>query len=189
VVATGGKPDLPPLPPRVNCVTHPTTRTASVKPALTLPCSTTISRGIYRDVKIIRNMLAAVAAISLHGPDRIIPARGDGFSVDTVGMAQYKLFPCARYALIFLPALAGASNDATFTASPLPDFLIPATIPFQEASLHGYDNGVEHALMCVTLAAGSNVITYEINAKADGWTPTGKARGCKSLPCFWIKPP
>jgi hypothetical protein len=41
-----------------------------------------------------------------------------GFSADTVGTALYKFFPCAKYALIFLPALAGPSNATTFTASP-----------------------------------------------------------------------
>jgi hypothetical protein len=96
-----------------------------------------------------------------------------GFSVDTVGMAQYKFFPCDHYALIFLPALAGASNTAAFTASPLPDFLVPATIPTQEASVHGYDDGVEQALMSVEIFAGSNVITYLRNGDTSGWTPSG----------------
>jgi hypothetical protein len=96
-----------------------------------------------------------------------------GFSADTVGTAQYKFFPCEKYALIFLPALAGASGATTFTASPLPDFLTPATLPTQEASVHGYDNGVEQALMSVEISAGSNVITYLRNGDTSGWTPSG----------------
>jgi len=96
-----------------------------------------------------------------------------GFSVDTVGMALYKLFPCDHFAMIFLPALAGASASTGFTASPLPDFLIPATLPTQEASVHGYDDGVEQALMSVELSAGSNVITYLRNGDTSGWTPSG----------------
>jgi hypothetical protein len=108
-----------------------------------------------------------------------------GFSADTVGMAQYKFFPCDHYALIFLPSLKGASNATSFTASPLPDFLVPATLPFQEASVHGYDNGAEQALMCVTLSAGSNVITYERNGDAAGWTPSGdKGVGLQVITVF-----
>jgi hypothetical protein len=108
-----------------------------------------------------------------------------GFSVDTVGMALYKFFPCDQYALIFLPALAGASNSVAFTASPLPDFLVPATIQFQEASVHGYDNGVEQALMSVHLSAGSNVITYLRNGDTTGWTPSGnKGVGLQVITVF-----
>jgi hypothetical protein len=108
-----------------------------------------------------------------------------GFSVDTVGMALYKFFPCDHYALIFLPALAGASNSVDFTASPLPDFLVPATIEFQEASVHGYDNGVEQALMSVHLSAGSNVITYLRNGDTSGWTSSGnKGVGLQVITVF-----
>jgi len=108
-----------------------------------------------------------------------------GFSVDTVGMALFKFFPCDHYALIFLPALAGASNSMAFTASPLPDFLVPATIEFQEASVHGYDNGVEQALMSVHLSAGSNVITYLRNGDTTGWTPSGnKGVGLQVITVF-----
>jgi hypothetical protein len=108
-----------------------------------------------------------------------------GFSVDTVGMALYKFFPCDQYALIFLPALAGASSSVAFTASPLPDFLVPATIQFQEASVHGYDNGVEQALMSVHLSAGSNVITYLRNGDTSGWTPSGnKGVGLQVITVF-----
>jgi hypothetical protein len=108
-----------------------------------------------------------------------------GFAVDTVGMALYKFFPCDHYALIFLPALAGASSSTRFTASPLPDFLIPATIPTQEASVHGYDNGAEQALMSVHIFAGSNVITYLRNGQDDGWTASGnKGVGLQVIPVF-----
>jgi hypothetical protein len=108
-----------------------------------------------------------------------------GFSVDTVGMALYKFFPCDHYALIFLPALAGASSATSFTASPLPDFLVPATIPTQEASVHGYDNGVEQALMSVEIFAGSNVITYLRNGQDDGWTASGnKGVGLQVITVF-----
>jgi len=93
--------------------------------------------------------------------------------------------PCDHYALIFLPALAGASNSMAFTASPLPDFLVPATIEFQEASVHGYDNGVEQALMSVHLSAGSNVITYLRNGDTTGWTPSGnKGVGLQVITVF-----
>jgi hypothetical protein len=108
-----------------------------------------------------------------------------GFAVDTVGMALYKFFPCDHYALIFLPALAGASNSTAFTASPLPDFLVPATIEFQEASVHGYDNGVEQALMSVHVSAGSNVITYLRNGLEQGWTASGnKGIGLQVITVF-----
>jgi hypothetical protein len=108
-----------------------------------------------------------------------------GFSADTVGMALYKFFPCDHYALIFLPALAGASSSTAFTASPLPDFLVPATIQFQEASVHGYDNGVEQALMSVHLSAGSNIITYLRNGDTSGWTPSGnKGVGLQAITVF-----
>jgi hypothetical protein len=96
-----------------------------------------------------------------------------GFAVDTVGTATYKMFPCDHYALIFLPPLAGESNATGFTAGPLPDALIPATIQSQEASVHGFDNGVEQALMSVILEAGSNVITYLHHGQEQGWTASG----------------
>jgi hypothetical protein len=102
-----------------------------------------------------------------------------------VANAQYKFFPCAKYALIFLPALAGESNATSFTAYPLPDFLIPATIPTQEASVHGYDNGTEQALMSVHIFAGSNVITYLRNGLDAGWTPSGnKGVGLQVITVF-----
>jgi hypothetical protein len=96
-----------------------------------------------------------------------------GFAVDTVGTATYKLFPCDHYAFIFLPPLAGQSSATGFTASPLPDVLIPATIPSQEASVHGFDNGAEQALMSVVLESGSNVLIYLRNGQEQGWTPSG----------------
>jgi hypothetical protein len=108
-----------------------------------------------------------------------------GFSVDTVGMALYKFFPCDHYALIFLPALAGPSNSTAFTASPLPEFLIPATTKTQEASVHGYDNGIEQALMSVEIYEGSNVITYLRNGDTTGWTPSGnKGVGLQVITVF-----
>jgi hypothetical protein len=174
-----------------------------------------------RDVKIIRNILAAIAALALcanlsscgsasaaqsapadpapaSSPAPSAPATPNctvqtgsfqlvatGFAADTVGEALYKFFPCEKYAMIFLPALAGASNDVTFTASPLPDLLIPATIPFQEASVHGYDNGVEQALMSVHISAGSNVMTYLRNGEDAGWTASGnKGVGLQVIAVF-----
>jgi hypothetical protein len=97
-----------------------------------------------------------------------------GFSADTVGTALYKFFPCAKYGSIFLPALAGPSNATTFTASPLPDFLIPATIAWQEAGAHGFDNGVEHADISVVITTGSNVISFGHSGELSGWTASGR---------------
>jgi hypothetical protein len=108
-----------------------------------------------------------------------------GFSADTVGTALYKFFPCAKYALIFLPALAGPSNATTFSASPLPDFLIPATIAWQEAGAHGFDNGVEHADISVVITTGSNVMNFGHNGEMSGWTPSGsKGVGLQVITVF-----
>jgi hypothetical protein len=97
-----------------------------------------------------------------------------GFTTDVVGTATYKYFPCEHYAFIFLPALSGVSNSASFTASPLPDFLIPATIPWQEHAIHGGDNDIEQAIISVVLQAGSNVLLFTRNANSvNGWTPSG----------------
>jgi hypothetical protein len=115
----------------------------------------------------------------------VFPLSSTGFAENMVATAQYKFFPCAKYALIFLPAIAGASNATTFTAYPLPEFLIPATIPTQEAAVHGYDDGVEQALMSVEIFAGSNVITYLRNGQDAGWTATGnKGVGLQVITVF-----
>jgi hypothetical protein len=108
-----------------------------------------------------------------------------GFSADTVGTALYKYFPCANYALIFLPAFSGVSNATTFTASPLPDFLIPATIAWQEAGIHGFDNDVEHADISAVITTGSNVIGFFHNGNQSGWTPSGsKGVGLQVITVF-----
>lgn len=96
-----------------------------------------------------------------------------GFTADVVGTATYKYFPCANYALIFIPALAGTSNATSFTASPLPDVLIPATTAWQEAGIHGYDNGIENADMSVVIQSGNNVVSFFIKANQNGWTASG----------------
>lgn len=108
-----------------------------------------------------------------------------GFSVDTVGMAQYKFFPCAKYAMIFLPLLAGPSNAATLTASPLPDILIPATIEWQEAGIHGFDQNVEHADISAVITNGSNVISFFYKGNQSGWTPdSSKGVGSQIITVF-----
>jgi hypothetical protein len=108
-----------------------------------------------------------------------------GFSVDTVGMALYKFFPCDHYAFIFLPALSGPSNATSFTASPLPSLLIPATIEHQEAGLHGFDDDMEQTLMSAVLQAGSDVITFTRNGDTAGWTASGsKGVGLQIITVF-----
>jgi hypothetical protein len=108
-----------------------------------------------------------------------------GFTNDTSGMATYKLFPCAKYALIFLPLLGGPSNATTFTASPLPDFLIPATLEWQEAGLHGFDQNVEHADISTVITNGSNVIKFFLKGDEFGWTPSSsKGAGVQIITVF-----
>ena len=109
----------------------------------------------------------------------------NGFTNDTTATALYKYFPCDKLAQIFLPALSGPSNATSFTASPLPDFLIPASLPFQEHAVNGYDNDVEQSPMSVYIQSGSNVITYSVRGSESGWTPTGsKGVGLQVITVF-----
>lgn len=97
-----------------------------------------------------------------------------GFSgTAPTGIATYKYFPCAKLAYIFLPGLAGPSDATSFTAGPLPDFLIPATIPTQEHALNGFDNGVEISPISIEISAGSSTITYLKGGSTTGWTASG----------------
>jgi hypothetical protein len=108
-----------------------------------------------------------------------------GFTNHTAATALYKYYRCDKLAQIFLPPLFGPSNTTTFTASPLPDFLVPASIPFQEHAVNGYDNGVEQSPMSVILQAGSNVITYSFHGDNSGWTPSGsKGVGLQVITVF-----
>lgn len=110
-----------------------------------------------------------------------------GFSDDPApsGTVSYKYFPCANMAMLFLPGLAGNSNANTFTAGPLPSFLIPATITIQEHALNGYDNGVEQVPMAAHLQAGSSDIVYSFNGNFEGWTPSGtKGIGLQVITVF-----
>ena len=96
-----------------------------------------------------------------------------GFVNDTVGMATYKYFPCQKLAEIFLPALSGPSNGTDFTASPLPDFLIPQTIAAQEHLLGGFDNDKEQAPISVEIFAGDSTLHFLRDGASSGWTPSG----------------
>jgi hypothetical protein len=96
-----------------------------------------------------------------------------GFTHDTVGMVLYKYYPCEKLAHIFLPAFSGPSNAATFTASPLPDFLIPQTIAAQEHLLGGYDNDKEQAPISVEIFAGDSTLHFLRDGDQQGWTPSG----------------
>jgi hypothetical protein len=108
-----------------------------------------------------------------------------GFTNDTAATALYKYYPCDKLAQIFLPALSGPSNATSFTASPLPDFLIPASLPFQEHPVNGYDNDVEQSPMSVYIQSGSNVITYSIRGNEAGWTASGsKGVGLQVITVF-----
>ena len=109
-----------------------------------------------------------------------------GFSgTAPTGTATYKYFPCANMAMIFLPGLAGSSNADTFTAGPLPSFLIPATIANQEHALNGFDNGVEQGVLSANLQAGSSTITYAIKGDWSGWTTSGsKGVGLQVITVF-----
>ncbi len=101
------------------------------------------------------------------------------------GTALYKYYPCEKLAHIFLPGLGGASNGSTFTAGPLPPFLIPATIPTQEHALNGFDNGVESSPMSAEISAGSPTIQYLKNGLLAGWTPSGaKGIGLQVITVF-----
>jgi hypothetical protein len=96
-----------------------------------------------------------------------------GFASDIVGMALYKYYPCEKLAHIFLPAISGLSNAATFTASPLPDFLIPQTIAAQEHLLGGFDNDKEQAPISVEIFAGDSTLHFLRDGAQEGWTPSG----------------
>jgi hypothetical protein len=96
-----------------------------------------------------------------------------GFSTDVVGNALYKFFPCEHYALVFLPGLSGTSNGTSFTASPLPDFLIPVSLPSQESIIGGYDNGVEVQPLSVIIEAGSSTLRFLKGGDEHGWTSSG----------------
>jgi hypothetical protein len=97
-----------------------------------------------------------------------------GFSgTAPMGTATYKYFPCSNLAFIFLPGLAGPSDATSFTAGPLPSFLIPATIPTQEHALNGFDNNVEVAPISIEISAGSSTITYLKGGSTTGWTASG----------------
>jgi hypothetical protein len=79
----------------------------------------------------------------------------------------------------------GPSNATSFTASPLPDFLIPASLRFQEHAVNGYDNGVEQSPMSVYIQSGSNVITFTIRGDESGWTASGsKGVGLQVITVF-----
>ena len=108
-----------------------------------------------------------------------------GFTNNTVGMASYKYYPCDKLAQIFLPGLSGPSNATTFTAGPLPTFLVPATIAFQEHAINGFNNGVEQGPMSVELMAGSDVLTYSFHGNESGWTASGsKGTGLQVITVF-----
>lgn len=96
-----------------------------------------------------------------------------GFTSDIGGMALYKYYPCEKLAHIFLPPLSGLSNAATFTAGPLPDFLIPQTIAAQEHLLGGFDNDKEHAPISVEIFAGDSTLHFLRDGAQEGWTPSG----------------
>jgi hypothetical protein len=83
------------------------------------------------------------------------------------------------------PRFPGPSNATTFTASPLPDFLIPASIPVQEHAVNGFDNDVEQSPMSVYIQSGSNMITYSIRGTESGWTASGsKGVGLQVITVF-----
>jgi len=108
-----------------------------------------------------------------------------GFASAPTGTALYKFYPCEKLAHIFLPGLGGASNDQTFTAGPLPAFLIPATIQTQEHALNGFDNGIESSPMSAEISAGSPTIQFLKNGRLAGWTPSGaKGVGLQVITVF-----
>lgn len=101
------------------------------------------------------------------------------------GTVMYKLFPCAKLAYLFLPGLSGVSNAATFTAGPLPAFLIPATIPHQEHALNGFDNAIEQGAIAANFQSGSDTITYSKTGDWSGWTiGTRKGVGLQVVTVF-----
>jgi hypothetical protein len=102
-----------------------------------------------------------------------VTATGFGPGATTTGDVLYKFYPCEKLAHLFLPALYGPSNAATFSAGPLPTFLIPATIPYQEHIVTGFDNGVEQAPIQIVLSAGSATMIYSRDGEISGWTPSG----------------
>ena len=114
-----------------------------------------------------------------------VTASGFGPGATTAGEVLYKFYPCEKLAHLFLPALYGPSNATTFSAGPLPTFLIPATIPYQEHIVTGFDNGVEQAPIMVRLSAGSSTLIYARDGDISGWTPTGsKGVGLQVITVF-----
>ena len=113
------------------------------------------------------------------------PPVAAGFTNNTVGMALYKYYPCDKLAYIFLPPLSGPSNATTFTASPLPAFLIPATIGSQEHLVSGFDNGREQSPISVIILAGDPTVRYLRDGDESGWTPSGsKGVGLQVITIF-----
>ncbi len=125
-------------------------------------------------------------------PDPCTPQTGSftltatGFSgTAPSGTATYKLFPCINLGFIFLPGLAGVSDDTSFTAGPLPSNLIPATIVTQEHAVNGFDNDVESTPMSVIISAGSSTIQYLKNGNTSGWIASGsKGVGLQVITVF-----
>jgi len=101
------------------------------------------------------------------------------------GLAYYRYCPTEAIAFILLPGLAGTSNSTSFTASPLPSFLIPASIPAQEAIIGGFDNGVEVQPLSVEIFSGDSVLHFNLRGSQTGWTPSGaKGAGIHTVTLF-----
>lgn len=99
---------------------------------------------------------------------------GAGFSgTAPIGVALYKYSPTANIAWLFLPAITGVSNSTSFSISPLPSFLIPATIATQQCLVEGFDNGTEQGPLNAVISAGSNILVYQKNGSSTGWTASG----------------
>lgn len=113
------------------------------------------------------------------------PIVANGFADPApTGIVMYKLWPCAHLAFLFLPPIAGVSNSDIFEEGPLPEFLQPKTIEYQENRLNGFDSDVE-APGSVEIKANDPTLRFEIIAPHNGWTPTGhKGVGLQVLTVF-----
>src|SRR5262249_5525515 len=89
--------------------------------------------------------------------------QAQGFSDAPQGVAYYRYCPAEKMAIILLPGLAGESNSTDFSVGPLPDFLVPASIPAQESIVGGFDNSVEVQPLSAEVFVGDQYVHFMLH--------------------------